>query len=232
MQTRALAERYKPLAEANAVSQQELVAAQAAFKQSEADLAAARAAVQTAQINLGYASRRVAHQRPHRPRAGDRRRAGGAGRGHAAGAGAAASTRCTSTSRSRRRGAAPALGHRRRPGCRAPARPATAVRVLLEDGSTYALPGRLLFSDLSVDAHRPDHAARRGAQPQGRCCRAVRAGAAGTGTGRRPSCCRSRRCSRRPRATRCWWWGRRQDRAAAGEAGCRARRPSGWCWKA
>lgn len=56
MQTRAQAERYKPLAEANAVSQQEYVAAQAAFKQSEADVASAKAAVQTARINLGYAA--------------------------------------------------------------------------------------------------------------------------------------------------------------------------------
>ena len=29
---------------------------------------------------------------------------------------------------------------------------AASVRVLLEDGSTYALPGKLLFSDLTVDA--------------------------------------------------------------------------------
>lgn len=56
MQTRAQAERYKPLAEANAVSQQEYIAAQAAFKQSEADVASAKAAVQTAQINVGYAA--------------------------------------------------------------------------------------------------------------------------------------------------------------------------------
>lgn len=56
MQTRAQAERYKPLAEANAVSQQEYIAAQAAFKQAEADVASAKAAVQTAQINLGYAA--------------------------------------------------------------------------------------------------------------------------------------------------------------------------------
>ena len=56
LQTRAQAERYKPLAEANAVSQQEYIAAQAAFKQAEADVASAKAAVQTAQINLGYAT--------------------------------------------------------------------------------------------------------------------------------------------------------------------------------
>ena len=47
MQTRAQAERYKPLAEANAISQQEYIAAQAAFKQAEADVASAKAAMQT-----------------------------------------------------------------------------------------------------------------------------------------------------------------------------------------
>ena len=74
----ALAERYKPLVEANAISKQEYVNAVAAQKQAEADVAAARAAVQTAQLNLGYATRDGADLRPHRPRAGDRRRAGAA----------------------------------------------------------------------------------------------------------------------------------------------------------
>jgi membrane fusion protein (multidrug efflux system) len=56
----AQAERYEPLVKANAISQQEYVAAVAAVKQIDADIALARAAVQTAQINLGYASHRVA----------------------------------------------------------------------------------------------------------------------------------------------------------------------------
>ena len=55
-QATAQAERYKPLAEARAVSQQDYVNAVAAQKQGEADVAAARASLQTARINLGYAS--------------------------------------------------------------------------------------------------------------------------------------------------------------------------------
>ncbi len=55
-QASALAARYKPLREANAVSQQDFVNAQAAQAQAEADVAAAKAALQTAQLNLGYAS--------------------------------------------------------------------------------------------------------------------------------------------------------------------------------
>ena len=55
-QASAQAERYKPLAEAKAISQQEFVAAQAAQKQAEADVAVGKAAVQTARINLNYAA--------------------------------------------------------------------------------------------------------------------------------------------------------------------------------
>ncbi|HSV82433.1 MAG TPA: efflux RND transporter periplasmic adaptor subunit, partial [Ramlibacter sp.] len=55
-QAAALADRYKPLVEANAISKQEYANAVAAQKQAEADVAAARAAVRTSEINLGYAS--------------------------------------------------------------------------------------------------------------------------------------------------------------------------------
>ena len=55
-QAAALAERYKPLLAANAVSQQEYANAVAAHKQAEADVAAGKAAVQTGRINLNYAS--------------------------------------------------------------------------------------------------------------------------------------------------------------------------------
>ena len=56
IQTKALAERYKPLVEANAVSKQEYVNATAAYKLAEADVAAGKALVQTAKINLDQAS--------------------------------------------------------------------------------------------------------------------------------------------------------------------------------
>lgn len=51
---RAIAQRYKPLVEANAVSQQEFDNAVAAQKQAEAEVAAARAQVRVSQINVGY----------------------------------------------------------------------------------------------------------------------------------------------------------------------------------
>ena len=54
-QATALAERYKPLVEANAISKQDYANAVAAQKQSEADVLAGKAAVQTAKINLDYA---------------------------------------------------------------------------------------------------------------------------------------------------------------------------------
>ena len=56
LQAQSLADRYAPLAKSQAVSQQEALAAQASAKQAAADVAAGKAAVQTAQINLGYAT--------------------------------------------------------------------------------------------------------------------------------------------------------------------------------
>ena len=56
MQAQAQAERYKPLLDANAISQQDYVNAVAAHKQAQADVAIGKAAVQTAQINVGYAA--------------------------------------------------------------------------------------------------------------------------------------------------------------------------------
>lgn len=56
MQASAQAERFKPLIEAKAISQQEFVNAQAAQKLAQADVAVANAAVQSARINLGYAA--------------------------------------------------------------------------------------------------------------------------------------------------------------------------------
>ena len=55
-QAAAQVERYKPLVEANAISKQEYTALVTGQKQAEADVATAKAAAQTAQINLDYAS--------------------------------------------------------------------------------------------------------------------------------------------------------------------------------
>jgi membrane fusion protein (multidrug efflux system) len=56
MQAAALLTRYQPLREANAISQQDFTAAQAAAAQADADVAAGKAAVTSARLNLGYAS--------------------------------------------------------------------------------------------------------------------------------------------------------------------------------
>lgn len=57
-QTQAVlkAQRYKPLVEANAISKQDYDDAFATQKQAEADVASAKAALQTAALNLGYAT--------------------------------------------------------------------------------------------------------------------------------------------------------------------------------
>ena len=55
-QANAQIERFKPLVEANAISKQEFTTLLTTQKQAEADLATAKAAVQTARINLDYAS--------------------------------------------------------------------------------------------------------------------------------------------------------------------------------
>jgi len=151
MQARAQAERYKPLVEANAVSQQEYVASQAAQKQAEADLAAGRAAVQMAQINLGHAS--VAS--PISGRIGRALVTEGAlvGQGEATQLAVVQQIDplyvnfTQSAGEVLRLRAAIAEGRLQR----AAGPEAAVVRVLLEDGSVYPLPGKLLFSDLTVD---------------------------------------------------------------------------------
>ena len=58
-QANSLARRYEPLAEARAISQQEYDNAIAAQKSAEAEILSAQAAVQTAQLNLDYATVRA-----------------------------------------------------------------------------------------------------------------------------------------------------------------------------
>jgi membrane fusion protein (multidrug efflux system) len=151
MQAQAQAERYKPLLEANAISQQDYISAVAAQKQAEADVAAGKAAVQLAQINLGYAS-------VNSPISG---RVGRALVTEGALVGQGEATQLALVQQIdpmyvnvtqpvsdvlRLRGAI-ASGQLKTAGDKASA----AVRIVLDDGSVYPLPARLLFSDLSVD---------------------------------------------------------------------------------
>lgn len=148
-QAKAQAERFKPLVEANAISRQEYVNAVAAQKTAEADVAAARAAVQTAQINLGYA--RVTA--PISGRIGRALVTEGAlvGQGEATQLAVIQQidpmyvnfTQSTTEVLELRR--ALEAGRLKRSGDGA------SVQVLLDDGSAYAHPAKLLFTDLTVD---------------------------------------------------------------------------------
>jgi membrane fusion protein (multidrug efflux system) len=151
-QATSLAERYKPLVEANAVSKQEYATAVAAQKQAEADVAVGKASVQTASINLGYASVTA----PISGRIGRALVTEGAlvGQGEATQLAVIQQINpmyvnfTQSAPEIMKLRAAMDSGQFKR----ANGAEAASVRVVLEDGSEYARPGRLLFSDLTVDA--------------------------------------------------------------------------------
>jgi membrane fusion protein (multidrug efflux system) len=150
-QAAAQAKRYQPLVEANAVSQQEYVNAVAAQKQAEADVAAGKAAVQTARIDLGYAT-------VNAPIAG---RIGRALVTEGALVSATEATHLATIQQTRSvyvnftQSAVDVLRLRRALAAdklrQADAREAVEVRVVLEDGSELAQRGKLLFTDLTVD---------------------------------------------------------------------------------
>jgi len=149
MQAQAQATRYKPLLDANAISQQDYVNAVAAQKLAEADVAAGKAAVQTAQINLGYASVTA----PIAGRIGRALVTEGAlvGQGEATQLALVQQIDPMYVNIAQpvadvlRLRAALASGQLKGTGQVVP------VRIVLDDGSVYPQPGRLIFSDLTVD---------------------------------------------------------------------------------
>jgi membrane fusion protein, multidrug efflux system len=149
-QATAQAERYKPLMEANAISKQDYINAVAAQKSAEADAAAGRAALQTAQINLGYAS----VTSPIAGRIGRALVTEGAlvGQGEATPLAVVQQINpmyvnfTQSTTETLQLRKALASGALQKAGA-----DAAKVHVILEDGSEHAQPGKLLFSDLTVD---------------------------------------------------------------------------------
>ncbi|CDS50008.1 RND efflux system, membrane fusion protein CmeA [Polaromonas sp. CG9_12] len=151
-QATALAERYKPLVEANAISKQEYANAIAAQKQAAADVAVGKANVQTASITLGYASVKA----PISGRIGRSLVTEGAlvGQGEATQLAVIQQINpmyvnfTQSASDVMKLRSAMASGQFKR----ASGPEAASVRIMLEDGSEYAQPGRLLFSDLTVDS--------------------------------------------------------------------------------
>jgi len=147
----AQAERYRPLVEAKAISEQEYVNAVAAHKLAEADVAAARAAVQTAKINLGYAS----VTSPIAGRIGRTLVTEGAlvGQGEATQLALVQRIDPIYVNFTQSSGDLLRLRKELKSGKlkRTSAGDSAAVRVVLEDGTEYSRTGKLLFADLTVD---------------------------------------------------------------------------------
>lgn len=147
----ARAARYEPLVKANAISQQEYDAAVAAQNAAEAMVAAGKAAVRSARINLGYT--RVTA--PISGRIGRSLVTEGALLNQQEGTHLATIQQIDplyvnisqSASEVLRMREALQAGQLERLGGDEAAR----VEVLLENGQVYDQPGRLLFTDLSVD---------------------------------------------------------------------------------
>ena len=141
------AERYKPLVEAAAVSKQEYVNTVAAQKQAEADVAAGRAAVQTAQINAGYANVTAPI-------------AGHIGRALVTEGALVSATEATQLALIQQtssvylnitQSAADVQRLRKSAGLKLRADSAVPVTVVLDDGTELQRKGKLLFSDMTVD---------------------------------------------------------------------------------
>jgi len=153
VQAKALAERYKPLVEVNAVSKQEYAKAVADWKSAEADVGVARAAVQTAQINLGYASVTA----PISGRIGRALVTEGALVGQGEATELAVIQQINPMYVNFTQSASEVLKLRRAMDAGQFKRSSddaagASVSVVLEDGTEYPLKGKLLFSDLTVDA--------------------------------------------------------------------------------
>jgi membrane fusion protein (multidrug efflux system) len=149
-QAQAQQQRYQPLAEAKAISAQEWLQVQTTLKLAQAEAATARAALQSARINLDYAAIKA----PIAGRIGRSLVTEGSlvGQGEATQLAVIQQMHPLYVNFSqsaaellRLRKAFDSGALRRNGG-------AAEVRVVLADGSEYALPGKLLFTDPTVDA--------------------------------------------------------------------------------
>ncbi len=150
-QTKSLADRYRPLVAVNAISKQEYDNAVASQKTAEANLAAARAGVTSARINLGYA----AVTAPISGRIGRALVTEGALVGQGTATELAVIQQINPLYVNFTQSAADALKLRTAIASgkyKQSASGSANVRVVLEDGSVYGQTGRLLFTDLTVDA--------------------------------------------------------------------------------
>jgi membrane fusion protein (multidrug efflux system) len=150
-QATALADRYQPLQAAKAISPQEYLNAQVAQRQAAADVLSAKAAVQTARINLGYAS----VTSPIAGRIGRALVTEGAlvGQGEVTPLAVVQQIHplyvnfTQSANEVMKLRQALASGALKKAG-----EQAASIRIVTDDGREYPLPGKLLFSDLTVDA--------------------------------------------------------------------------------
>jgi membrane fusion protein, multidrug efflux system len=150
-QATATAERYQPLAEQKAISQQDYANALAAQKAAEADVAAGRAAVQTARINLDYAKVTA----PISGRIGRALVTEGALVSAAEATQLALIQQTSSVYVNFTQSAGELLKLRRAFAANQLRRlggDAVAVRIVLDDGTELPRAGKLLFSDITVDA--------------------------------------------------------------------------------
>lgn len=150
LQTSSQLERYRPLVEANAISKQDFVNAEVAQKQAQAEVASAQAGLRTAKINLSYAQVTA----PISGRIGQALVTEGALVGQGTATPLALIQQIDPVYVNFTQSATEAFKLRQAvsDGQLTPAgKQSTEVTVLLDDGTTYELPGKLLFSDISVD---------------------------------------------------------------------------------
>lgn len=150
LQANAQVVRYKPLVEANAVSQQEFTSVVTAQKQAEADVAAATAALQSARINLDYASVTA----PISGRIGQALVTEGALVSQTEATQLALIQQTDTVYVNFTQSTTDVLNLRKAIAAkqvRSAADGSVAVRVVLEDGSELPRKGKLLFTDLTVD---------------------------------------------------------------------------------
>lgn len=150
-QTTAQLERFRPLVAANAISKQDFVNAESAQKQAQAEVAAAKAAVRSADITLGYANVTA----PISGRIGQSLVTEGALVGQGEATPLAVIQQINPVYVNFTQSATEAFKLRKAMDegkLKAAGEQAAQVRVILDDGTEYEHPGKLLFSDLSVDA--------------------------------------------------------------------------------
>ena len=150
-QASALVERYRPLVQANAISKQEFVNAETGLKQAQADLATSKANVRTAEIQLGYAQVTA----PISGRIGRALVTEGALVGQGEATQLAVIQQIDTVYVNFTQSATEVFKLRKAMEAgqfKQTVTGSTSVRLVLSDGSEYPLPGKLLFSDLSVDA--------------------------------------------------------------------------------